>query len=166
MSLIISCTGHRPEKLPNKETGYILPNPTYNKICQETEKLLIELKPDKVMSGMALGYDQYFANIAIKLNIPLIAIIPHEGQERIWLKASQILYNKLRSQASEEIIVSSGGYSAYKMQIRNQYLVNNCDLLIACFDGDPKGRTYNCVKYAESIKKEVIIIDPKLVSVF
>lgn len=48
--MIIAGTGHRPSKLG----GFILPNPTYIKVCKKIEDHLLELKPEKVLSGMAL----------------------------------------------------------------------------------------------------------------
>lgn len=156
--MIISCTGHRPDKLPNKETGYKLPNPTYNFICQQIEKILLELKPEKGISGMALGSDQYFANICLKLNIPLIAAIPFKGQELAWTVSSQKIYYQLLKKASQQIIVCEGSYSSEKMQIRNEYLVDHCDILMAVFNGEKSGGTYKCIKYAESIHKKIIYI--------
>lgn len=49
--MIVAFTGHRPDKLG----GYKLPNPTYVKVCQQIETKLVELKPEKIISGMALG---------------------------------------------------------------------------------------------------------------
>ena len=99
---IISFTGHRSDKLPNKETGYILPNPTYIYVCQQTEKILKELKPDRCISGMALGYDSYAASVCIKLGIPFIAAVPFLGQEKMWPEKSQKAYFKLLENAKTE----------------------------------------------------------------
>lgn len=159
--MIIAGTGHRSDKLPNKETGYILPNPTYNYICQQIEKILLEEKPDKVISGMALGFDQYLANVAIKLKIPLVAAVPFKGQELAWPQHSQKVFNKLLERASEIVYVSEGGYAAYKMQIRNEFMADSCDKLLACWNGS-NGGTANCINYAKSINKEIIIINPLL----
>jgi len=155
--MIISGTGHRPSKIG----GYKLPNPTYNYICQETEKILLQLKPEKIISGMALGYDQWLAFIAYKLGIKFMASIPFLGQEKAWPASSQKTYNKLLSKASEVVIVCEGGYEAKKMQIRNEFMVNQCDLLIGVWDGT-NGGTGNCISYAKSINKNIIIIDPRL----
>ena len=46
------------------------------------------------------------------------------------------------------------------MQKRNEYMVDNCDLLIACWSGVKKGGTYNCVKYAIKNNKRIIVINP------
>lgn len=157
--MIISFSGHRPDKLPNKETGYKLPNPTYNYICRETEKLLLQIKPDKCISGMALGFDQYAAFVCTKLGIPFIAAVPHIGQESIWPEHSKKIYSTLLKKAAEVVIVSDGGYTAWKMQTRNQWMINHCDQVIACWDGTPGG-THNCLQYATQQKKVIHIIDP------
>lgn len=153
--MIIAVTGHRPVKVG----GYILPNPTYIKICKEFDRLLRELKPEKCISGMALGVDQYFANVAIKLNIPLIAAIPFLGQENAWPKSSQDIYKRLLKKASEIKIISAGDYSPYLLQKRNEWMVDSCDLLLSCHDGSPGG-TFNCINYAKLKNKKIININP------
>ena len=110
---------------------------------------------------MALGIDQWAANIAIKLNIPFIAAIPFVGQESKWPPSSQKIFSSLLKKASKQIIVSEGGYASDKMQIRNQWMVDNCDLLIAVWDGT-QGGTGNCVKYAEAVNKKILRINPLL----
>lgn len=159
--MIVSFTGHRPDKLPDKETGYKLPNPTYIHICKELEKTLKELKPDKAISGMALGIDQWAANVCVRLGIPFIAAIPFEGQERMWPAESKRIYKILLDKATKRVIVCPGGYAPQKMQTRNEFMVNSCDTLIGVWDGS-KGGTGNCIAYAKSINKPIIIIDPKV----
>lgn len=153
--MIVAFTGHRPDKLG----GYKLPNPTYLYVCQQIDKKLRELQPEKVISGMALGVDQWAAHIAHKLNIPFIAAVPFEGQEKAWPAKSQATFHKLLKLASEKIIVSTGTYAAYKMQVRNEWMVDRCDILLAIWDGTPGG-TGNCIKYAQSKNKEIIFINP------
>src|ERR1700722_17770756 len=117
--MIVAGTGHRLSKLG----GYIFPNPTYIYVCQEIEKHLLELKPEKVLSGFAIGFDQWLAFVANRLVIPVVAIIPFERQESKWPLASQKQYWSLRNKASEVVIVSDGGYAGWKMNKRNEYLV-------------------------------------------
>lgn len=154
--MIVAFTGHRPDKLG----GYKLPNPTYTKVCREIEKALKEIQPAKTISGMALGVDQWAAYISYKLKIPFIAAIPFEKQESKWPQSSQDTYFKLVKLASEQVIVSPGGYSVEKMQIRNKWMVDHCDKLIAIWDGTAGG-TGNCVEYAKSVNKEILLIDPR-----
>ena len=153
--MIVAFTGHRPNKLG----GYKIPNPTYIKVCQEIDKALKELKPEKVITGMALGIDQWAASVAHKLDIPYLAAIPFEGQEKAWPEESQKIFRLLRKLAAEEVIVSPGGYTANKMQVRNEWMVDHCDKLIAVWDGT-EGGTGNCVKYAKSIGKDIYYINP------
>lgn len=155
--MIVAFSGHRPNKLG----GFSLPNPTYVYVCQQIEKTLLDLKPDKVISGMALGVDQWAAHIAYKLGIPFLAAVPFEGQEKAWPQASQSIYNLLLSKAVGRVVVCEGGYSADKMQRRNEWMCDNCDLLIAVWDGSAGG-TGNCVKYAESIQRKIFHINPRL----
>jgi uncharacterized phage-like protein YoqJ len=154
--MIVAFTGHRPDKLG----GYKLPNDTYIRVCKKIDAALKELKPEKIITGMALGVDQWAAMIAHKLNIPYLAAIPFEGQENAWPAHSQATFRLLRKLAAEEKIICEGGYSPDKMQVRNIWMVDNCDVLIAVWDGT-KGGTGNCVEYAKSINKEIYYIDPR-----
>lgn len=154
--MIVAFTGHRPNKLG----GYKLPNPTYNYVCQQIEKTLLAEKPDEAIIGMALGIDQWAANICHKLGIPFTAAVPFVGQEKAWPESSQKTYHKLLKLSKKVVIVCEGEYEAIKMQIRNQWMVNNSDKLIAVWDGT-NGGTGNCVKYAKSVNKDIIYINPR-----
>ena len=154
--MIVAFTGHRPDKLG----GYKLPNDIYIKVCREIDKALKELKPEKVITGMALGVDQWAGMIAYKLGIPFLAAIPFENQESKWPEKSQKTYRVLRKLAAEEVIISEGSYSIDKMQTRNVWMVDNCEKLIAVWDGT-KGGTGNCVEYAKSLNKDIYYINPR-----
>jgi uncharacterized phage-like protein YoqJ len=153
--MILSFSGHRPDKLG----GWNIPNPIYNHVCQNIEFALKELQPEKTISGMALGTDLYGANISFKLKIPFIAAVPFIGQESVWNENQKKIYRSILKKAAEVVIVSEGGYSASKMQTRNQWMCDKADIVLAIFDGS-NGGTGNCVTYAKSVKKSVIIIDP------
>lgn len=155
----ISFSGHRPDKLPNKETGYKIPNPTYDFVVKSLREVLLKLKPEIAISGMALGVDSWAAEICLELGIPFIAAIPFIGQEKVWPQSSKDQYNFLLSKASEKVIVNPGGYAAWKMQARNQWMSDQADQIIAVWDGSDGG-TGNCVKYVKKINKPLIIIDP------
>jgi len=43
---------------------------------------------------------------------------------------------------------------------RSEWMVQNCDLLVAYWDGSDGG-TGNCVKYAKSVGRDVAIVNPK-----
>jgi len=156
--VILAITGHRPSKLG----GFSLPNPTYLKVCQALDAKFRELKPEKIIVGMSQGIDQYAAFVAHKLGIPFIAAVPFVGQEKIWPAAAQKTYHQLLKLASKQVIVSEGGYSIEKMMIRNEWMVDQADMILACFDKTTKnGGTYNCIQYVIKKSKPIIFIDPK-----
>ncbi|APW79708.1 GTP-binding domain [Pectobacterium phage PP99] len=147
--MILSVTGHRPNKLG----GYSIE--AYSKLLVLATDQLSQLMPEKVLTGMALGWDTAIAEACFNLGIPFIACIPFRGQEKLWPQQSQDKYDNLVSNAAEVVIVSSGGYSASKMNKRNRYMVDNSDKVLALWDGT-QGGTGNCVAYA-TIKNKTSI---------
>lgn len=103
--------------------------------------------PTQVISGMALGWDTALAMAAIAHHIPLIAAVPFVGQESRWPPAQRLRYQKLLRRATEVVVVTEGGYAAWKMQKRNEWMVDRCDVLLALWDGS-SGGTANCLTYA------------------
>lgn len=155
--MILGVTGHRPDKLNNE---YDMNGPMSLWISNEIDQTLKDLKPQKCICGMALGVDTIFAINCLFHAIPLIAAIPFKGQEKKWPEKSQEIYNKILSHELVEVVyVNNPGYASWKMQKRNEYIVNNCNILLAIWDGS-EGGTGNCIGYATSIKKEILIIDP------
>lgn len=76
--MVIAVTGHRPNKLGNE---YSMNGPISTKIYNRLCEIVDEYKPDRMISGMAIGVDMIWANVAIRKNIPFIAAIPFIGQE-------------------------------------------------------------------------------------
>ncbi len=155
----IAFTGHRPNKESmNQEWDGVGKCSDY--IRYEVNKELLNHTDITIISGMALGVDMIAAELAIKHGFPLIAAIPFIGQERMWVKSSKDRYSGILGYKNcTQHIVCEGGYSAYKMQVRNEWMVDNCDLLIAVYDGTTGG-TANCVNYAKKVNKQIVIIDP------
>lgn len=151
--MIFAATGHRPNKLG----GY--GNEAYQQLKYLAQCCFVGERPTKVISGMALGWDQAWADAALGEGIPLIAAIPFVGQENIWPEESKKRYRALLDKAEKVEVVCSGGYAAWKMQERNEWMVDNCDRLVALWDGS-SGGTANCVKYAEKVGKPIANLWP------
>jgi len=142
--LIVAGTGHRLDKLG----GYA--SWAYDLLVQLAIMILSALKPKKVISGMAIGWDQALAEAAVRLGIPFVAAIPFVGQESRWPKASQEKYRELLAKAEEVVDTSDGQfYHPSLMQLRNKWMVDNSHLVLALHDGS-KGGTANCIQYAKS----------------
>lgn len=146
--MIISATGHRPSKLG----GY---SPDIDNLLLKTAVKSLEGLATNVISGMALGWDMAIAEAAIVLDIPFVAAVPFRGQESRWPKNTQERYFSLLSLAKDVVYVCEDGYAPWKMQKRNEWLVDNSDLVIALWNGT-SGGTSNCIKYAEKIDKKII----------
>ena len=151
---IVSFAGPRPQKMG----GFQIPNPIYTKIRQDLREKIVELNPKSAISGMALGVDTIAAELCIELEIPFIAAVPFEGQESVWPQASQLKYKSLLAKAKEIKIVCEGKYASWKLQKRNEWMVNHADLVLAVWNG-MSGGTANCINYAKSVGKKIVIIE-------
>jgi uncharacterized phage-like protein YoqJ len=162
-ALVIAATGHRPHKLGNE---YSLKGPHCDYIRKKMRAYLrsfeIVSQPVKGISGMALGADTLWALTLLDLRIPLIAAVPFIGQERRWPKASQKVYNDILSHPlTTTKVICEGDYSAAKMHERDAWMVDNCDELVAVYDGSKSGGTAWTVTYATNAGKPIYKIDPE-----
>ena len=64
--ITICGTGHRPASLPS-EYGYDYHSQAWTGVINRTIQFLIDNKVDKVISGMALGFDQVLAIAVYKM---------------------------------------------------------------------------------------------------
>jgi uncharacterized phage-like protein YoqJ len=160
----ICATGHRPDKLPG---GYDIYSAENANLIRKMQEVLLSYYNIHgalhCITGMALGIDQLFAIACIglkqmyNLNITIEAAVPCIGQESKWPANSQALYNSLLETMDSVYYVTQAPYSAGCMELRNEYMVDNSDLVLAYFDGS-KGGTKNCVDYAKEQDKEIINI--------
>lgn len=148
--MIVAFTGHRPDKLG----GWDPLHPVVESVKKSIRDFLAVRWPRYVISGMALGVDQWAAQTCVDLGIPFIAALPCEGMEVTWPLPSQERFRVLLAKARQQVIVSPGPYKPWKMQRRNEWMVDNCELLAAVHDGS-SGGTYNCIEYALSVDRPV-----------
>lgn len=152
----IAFTGHRPDKLPG---GY---NSDHDDIKEFIRKELGKVQWDTVLVGGALGIDQiahkaaHYWTIGREDKKLVLVCEPFKGFWRKWPVDSIEKYMELKySDGTDFIYVdSSEEYAPWKMQKRNEYMVDRCDELWAWWDGSDGG-TANCVKYAKKIGKPV-----------
>ena len=94
-AFFLAGTGHRPKKLG----GYSVE--VADKLRDLARKVMDRVRPDTVISGMALGWDTALAEVAIERKIHLIAAVPFRGQESAWPEKSQRHYRWLLEQADQ-----------------------------------------------------------------
>lgn len=144
-------TGHRPDKI---ELG------------EKEIKPLLEKAIDKAISegfvtfitGMAMGTDIWAAEIVLdrkkkNKNLHLICALPHPGFENRRNFTEKIRFSKIIKKADlvKEI---NDHYFTGCYQVRNEWMVDRSNLVIAVFNGQKSG-TKNTVDYA--IKKGINI---------
>ena len=160
--MIIAATGHRPKYLGNE---YNLDGPYSQYIREELQKIIDKYKPTQMISGMALGVDTIWAELAILNKIPLMAAIPFFGQESRWKRKDQKKYHELIQQAYRVNVSSdrSDNKNFYEFFIdRDKWMVDHCHLLVAVLLPNKKsGGTYYTVKYAKKENIKIIKINPK-----
>lgn len=153
-------TGHRPQSL---DGDYSLSSELWNNIRSNLRYTFVEERVDHVYTGMALGVDTVAAQVSLQLEIPFTACVPFDGQERMWPEKSKREYRRLLDAAERVVVVIKGPYAVWKMQKRNEYMVNKLtepeDLLIAVWNGKPGG-TANCYRYAVKKEKNIKVITP------
>ncbi len=135
--------------------------PVSDIVFREIQEYLVQWRASKVIVGMALGTDIIAARAALSMDIPVIAAIPFKGQELKWKKKSQILYHKiLDSPFVTTFVVCDGYYAPWKMQKRNEWMVDNSDKMISVWNGIKEGGTWNCIQYSDLKAKPRMNIDP------
>ena len=180
INMIITFTGHRPDKL----YGYkIKGNSDYtalaNGILEEIRGIIKKEEPSELhfITGGAIGFDQIAYMVAQKvkekLSIPvtLEIALPFEKQCNKWKKEDIRRHNLQISECDiytcvdeeegydKDDSVDIGEFSAKKMQLRNMYMIDNADVVIAGWNGEKTGGTFNAVKYAKKTKTKIIYVE-------
>jgi uncharacterized phage-like protein YoqJ len=155
-------TGHRPDKLGGYNEDGIIVRAVKQALRNTIRKLIAE-NPDTVfISGAALGVDTWAAEIVLEENGILTLAIPHVSQQKEWPVASQYRWLMLFRAAHAVVFCDKGDYATYKMMKRNKYMVDNSELVIAVYNGEKEGGTFDCVTYAIKQQKEIINLWPTI----
>ena len=145
-------TGHRPDKLPwgtNEMDGRCL---TLKLRLEEAVEDAYKDGMRHFICGMAKGTDLYFAEAVLKLrkvreNVTLEAARPCQTQSHGWSEPEQCRYQEILEQCDYETLVQHN-YDRGCMLRRNRYMVDHSSLVIAVYNGDPKGGTAQTLAYA------------------
>ena len=172
-------TGHRPNKLGgynwNSKKNILIRNCIKNEIVN-----LLRKYPNEdfhFICGGALGFDQFATECILTLRrdykITLEIAVPFKNQPNKWFNKSDIerYYNQLKLADKVTYVdrlpdygvkgFKEDEYSVLKLYIRNNYMVDNSDIVIAYWDGSKSG-TGDCINYAKKKGKEIINIYGKV----
>ena len=158
---VCAFTGHRAKKLP---WGY----DERDERCLHLKSTLLDVVESLAESGvkhfvcgMALGCDLYFAEAVLAVQerhpeIALEAAVPYRAQAERWQRTSRERYNLILSRCAA-VTVLREEYSRECMLERNRYMVDKCDILLACYD-EQQGGTLYTLNYARKKQKELILL--------
>ena len=133
-------------------------------IFQELKKLKHGHDHYVILDSIAVGADLLCAQIGIELGYELICPLPFAGYRDDFLNEDLKLFDELIKQASRSFVVSDGADKDAAYLTAGEYIAENCDVLIAIWDGQPQQSicgTAAVVDAAKRSHKDIRIISPK-----
>ncbi len=116
--------------------------------------------------GCALGVDLWAGEAVLTLmeqhpEIKLHCVVPFAAQDQKWTPEQQARYHALLDRSSD-VFLTQEKYSKDCYYIRNRYLVDHADIVLAVYDMNANKRsgTGYTVHYAHAQGKTIIAIDP------
>lgn len=140
----IGITGHRPQRLKKLTTVSKLTDwldlQFYEHMDADQDFILI--------TGMAQGTDQIAAHEALLFEGRIWCYYPyrrklHEVEDYLESKADKVMYEQ--EEYSPECYIK-----------RDRRIVDDCDVLLAVWDGKENGGTWQTIKYAREKGKQIV----------
>ena len=138
-------------------------------------KLVVGHATDTAISGLALGADTIWAEVALEAELELTAAIPYPSQccdptapkHQTWTSEQQINWALLVSQSSKVLMVSDRDPTDYRERVkmlhaRNDAMLKIADVCVAVWDeGNLRSGTSSCLRKAVSAGMPVILLNLK-----
>lgn len=162
----VAFTGHRPEQLNIQGNDLSTSEHALRDAILSEIRALEKAGADIFLCGAAKGADIICGEIILAekktsaLPLQLICAIPFRNQAKKWSSEWKLRYQKLL-EGADSIVPVCDEFQRGCFHIRNRYLVDNCDVLIAIYNGGGGGGTSYTVKYAMKQGKEIIVIHPE-----
>ena len=122
------------------------------------------------LSGGSRGFDLMAAEIVLSLRetypwIRLTMVCPWNGQADKWEENDRERWRQVL-EASDKVVFMSGHYEKSVNFRRNAYMIDNAQMLLACYNGDPHSGTGQTIRYAhrKGIKVNILRPERKVVS--
>lgn len=156
-------TGHRTERLPWGEDEN---DPRCLALKDDLDQALAGIYDRgyrHFVCGMARGADLYFCEAVLALRqahpeVTLEAAVPYQGQADRWPETDRRRWEILLGQCDYETVVQHR-YTAGCLARRNRYMADKSSLVLAVYDGQPRGGTMYTLRYAMAQGLETIILD-------
>ena len=156
--MICCVTGHRPQGFPFPYDSENERMEWYELILYHELEKLVKKGYTHFISGMAQGADLDFANavslLKVEYEVTLEAAIPYSNQAKSWPEEAFFRYLDLLDECDVKTVLSETFYRGC-LQVRNRYMVDHSDLVLAIWNGTKKGGTWNTICYAQKIGKPI-----------
>jgi uncharacterized phage-like protein YoqJ len=152
---VVGGTGHRPHRLP----------PGCERWARAAlDDLVVRLRNEHgtrtVVSGLALGFDQWLAYAALEAGLRLWAHVPFPQQADSWPQPQRDEYCRLLA-AADQVTVYGNGYRAALYHARNDGMLTACNAMIALWDsGSTSGGTRGVVEKIRARRMPCWWLDP------
>lgn len=142
--MVVALTGHQYQRLASKES-YVI------KWMKRILEVIGEGQTDFVaICGGAAGSDELFGKVCADKKIPFKLYLPIEDY-----RGKELNYLKSKCQA---MVVMADEWEKGLDTKRDKMMVDDCDILLAVWDGIPAGGTYQTIRYAAKQGKPVIFM--------
>ena len=175
-SLKLAVTGHR--RLPHAQSIWVKAE-LRSWLARAVDKAGVD--QITVISGMALGVDTWWAEIALDVGVTLHAYIPFEHQhgwtqvdggkwlklhDRAWIESQRDRHGLILDQADVVLDCSTSFGSGLQtpgalLHHRSKCMVRDCHYLGAVWNRRPRGGTTQCLKYSLAMGRRTYCINPK-----
>ena len=151
---VVAITGHRPGSLNTEQRQYMQEGLEFI-----ADGLVGYYVAEKFLTGLALGADTIWAELALKHSVDYDVYIPFEGQEERWSKTDKKKYQDLRSGAVIEKVFGQQ-FSNRLYHARNDALIRDSDLLVAVWRPSVQnGGTFSTVQKSLKRNHPTLLLD-------
>lgn len=120
-----------------------------------TRDIISDIMPDKIITGMANGFDIAAAKVAIDLGIPFIAALPFDNPISTWPHIAQVEWLDILDKTHEKHVICPGNPANWKYIRRDEWMVDEGTEVLALYNMCGKGGTSETVKYAIEKGKKI-----------
>ncbi|MCM1022487.1 MAG: DUF1273 domain-containing protein [Prevotella sp.] len=155
-------SGHRPEKLPDGGNEHSQIIRTLKSILYKEIIDCAENGYTTFITGLARGVDLWAGEMVMELKaqgmpLRLVAAAPYKGHGSSFKGKDRFILGNIFLKADETVYVCES-YSRNCMKLRNEYMVDRSDKLIALVS-DYRSGTGQTIRYAEKQRLEIKIIN-------
>lgn len=150
----VAVTGHRPRYLDRQQSDFAR---------AELRRLAVKLRAEHAtqvaISGMALGSDTWWADAAVDAGLDLWAYVPFWSQPDGWALPQASHWGDLLDVATRHVVLGES-YDVRLLHSRNDFMLRDCDLLIAVHDpARTGGGTASTLAKARAQGTTIVLVD-------